>query len=167
MTEITKELGQEIGNGLKDFNEAMENVKQRLEEFGVKASKTITIICDHIRDATGKMLTITFDPKNYMFAPITKRDILREAKRRNRQRRLEKVKKTWAISVQMYKILGKGSAKAAKQAARKYGVPRFVPDIPCRVDCVGYIPGIEWRIGSAADLNEGFVLLEKEESDES
>ena len=121
MAEIMKELGQEIGNGLKEFSEVMENVKQRLAELEVKASKAITIICDHISDATGRMITITFDPKNYMFAPITKRDILREAKRRNRQRRLEKVKKTWAVSVQMYKILGKGSAKAAKQAARKYG----------------------------------------------
>ena len=176
MAEIMIEHGQEIENFLKEHSEAMENAMQRLTELAVKASKAITIIADHARDAMGRMLTIMFDPKNYMFAPITKRDILREAKRRNRQRRLEKVKKTWAISVQMYKILGKGSAKAARQSARKYGydyigvcgeymnifkVPKFEPDIPHIDDCVRYIPGIAWGMGSA----EGFVLLKKEEGD--
>lgn len=130
----------------------------------------IDVSNDQSRDDKS-LIGIEFDPHEYFVAyvPLSPR---RLAEWINRQRRLEKVKKTWAISVQMYKILGKGSAKAARQSARKYGydyigvcgeymnifkVPRFEPDIP-RV--------IAWRMGSVADLNEGVVLLKKEGDDE-
>ena len=138
----------------------------------------IDVSNDQSRDDKS-LIGIEFDPREYFVAyvPLSPR---RLAKWINRQRRLEKVKKTWAISAQMHKILGKGSAKAARQSARKYGydyigvcgeymnifkVPKFEPDIPRRVDDVGFIP-IAWQIGSLADLNEGLVLLKKEGDDE-
>lgn len=95
---------------------------------------------------------------NAWFPVYVNLKILRDAKRRNRQRRLAKVKSTWAVDRKVYKELGAGHAKRIKQKARKFGVD-YKEHFGDRAaysyrqilysglndhDCVGLIRGLSW-----------------------
>lgn len=57
---------------------------------------------------------------NAWFPVYVNLNILRDAKRRNRQRRLEKVKANWKLAASAYKICGRGFVKRGKALSRKY-----------------------------------------------
>lgn len=85
-----------------------------------------------IIDKVAASFAIFFDPKNYQVAFYTKRQRQRDAKRLNRERRLEKVKQRWAEKV------GYNRRKS------------YIAEIR-REDAVGIVPGLYLKAPEEGD----------------
>ena len=99
--------------------EKLKKAAASMSDFFREVGATLKPIIDN----TAAALAILFDPKNYQVAFYTERQRLRDAKRLNRERRLEKVKQRW-------------EEKAGYNRRKSY-----IAEIR-REDEVGIIPGV-------------------------